>query len=670
MKRLMLIVALAAAALAVGAQSGNDLFQKALVMERTEGNLQEAIKLYQQIVDKFSADRKLAAQALLQMGRCYETLGQAGARKAYERIVSEYADQVEAVRQAEENLSRLYKAETPVEKGNEFKLKKIYTGEDYVDSISPDGEKLALIRDDEIWVKDIETGREDNLTTDQNTNWGTLWSPDSQWIVFVDSDGNIKAVSARGGSSRTLVSIGGAEDKKGMTPTSWSPDGSRIMFHVPSMGLYAVPFTGGEWEEILAFPNPQEAKKYESMVLSPNGRWIAYAAEVNGNTDIYVMPFGGGDAVRVTSNPAADRRPIWSYDDKRLAFAAYGYGNPQIWSVEISSEGKPEGLPVQVTRENHILGGNWTRKGNLGFPAAFRIQHIFIANADGSEEVQLTRFPSFNGTPQWSPDGEKILFLTDYLQSLNNLRFWTVSSKGGEPKPAQGERVGIRTSDGKRTLFVRRGPSDSKIMMVDAEGGDPEEIASIHGVVRAPLYLSPDGSSVLFTYDIRPSESKDGMDYMKKRLSGIGVIPMSGGEPRIIIGNDKEGFWYPCARWSPDGRKIAFVLFEYEKLRQQGGACSIWIMDADGLHPRLLANGGQQNLCWSPDGNEIIYETQIGGPNSMQFELYKIGAEGGQPVRMNIQGRSAEFSPDGKRLAYQRWIGGGYEFWLAENILK
>ena len=114
---------------------------------------------------------------------------------------------------------------------------------------------------------------------------------------------------------------------------------------------------------------------------------------------------------------------------------------------------------------------------------------------------------------------------------------------------------------------------------------------------------------------------------MKKRLSGIGIFPMNGGKPKIIIGADKEGLWYPCARWSPDGRKIAFMLFDYEKQRPQGGGYSIWVMDADGLHPTLIANGGEYNLCWSPNGNEIIYEIRIGGPNSMQFELYKIGAE-------------------------------------------
>ena len=59
------------------AQSGNDLFQQALVKERTEGNLPEAIKLYQTIVDKHGSDRKLAAKSLVP--------NRAGLRKARQR---------------------------------------------------------------------------------------------------------------------------------------------------------------------------------------------------------------------------------------------------------------------------------------------------------------------------------------------------------------------------------------------------------------------------------------------------------------------------------------------------------------------------------------------------------------------------------------------------------
>src|SRR5438105_11320383 len=89
------------------AQSGNDLFQQALVKERTEGNLPEAIKLYQSIVQKYGSDRKLVAKALFQIGQAYEKLGNAEARKAYERIAREFADQKEVAADAGRRLAAL-----------------------------------------------------------------------------------------------------------------------------------------------------------------------------------------------------------------------------------------------------------------------------------------------------------------------------------------------------------------------------------------------------------------------------------------------------------------------------------------------------------------------------------------------------------------------------------
>ncbi len=404
------------------------------------------------------------------------------------------------------------------------------------------------------------------------------------------------------------------------------------------------------------------------MILSPDGQWIAYTAVHKGNTDIYVMPSIGGESVRITSNPAVDRRPVWSYDGKWLAFASYRAGNPQIWIIRISSEEKPEGIPVQVTRETHILGGNWTKDGSIGFPTAFRTQHVFTANPDGSEETQLTRFPCGNYKPRWSPDGEKIAFRSDYLRSLNTFRLWTVLSKGGEPKLVLDRSMGTFTwsPDGEKIIFVqRKAPNYSILMTVPAKGGDPEEMSTIHGKIGY-LHLSPDGRSIVFTYSIRPSKYANDTEYLKKRLSGISTIPVDGGEPRTLIAADKEGLWYSCCRWSPDGRKIAFILFDYEQYKKEG-VYSIWTMDVDGREPKLITKGGEYILCWSPDGKEIIYEKRIKG---MDFELYKICLEEGEPVKLNIRGRSPEFSPDGKRLTYSRWMGGGYEFWLAENFLK
>src|SRR3990167_7213918 len=87
----------------VSGQSGHDLFQQALVKERADGNLQEAIRLYQRIVSEFAQDRALSAKALVQIGQCYEKLGEAQlkqARASYERVVRDFADQAETVAQA------------------------------------------------------------------------------------------------------------------------------------------------------------------------------------------------------------------------------------------------------------------------------------------------------------------------------------------------------------------------------------------------------------------------------------------------------------------------------------------------------------------------------------------------------------------------------------------
>ena len=109
MKKLFLTI-IAASMLVFGAESGNDLFQKALVMERTEGNVAGAVKLYQRIVDEFASDRKLTAKTLLQMGLCYEKLGKDEAQKAYQQIIGKYADQAEVATQARERLAVLAKS--------------------------------------------------------------------------------------------------------------------------------------------------------------------------------------------------------------------------------------------------------------------------------------------------------------------------------------------------------------------------------------------------------------------------------------------------------------------------------------------------------------------------------------------------------------------------------
>ena len=61
-------------------------------LELVDGDLKAAIGQYQKIISNAGSNRSIAAKALLQMGQCYEKLGQAEARQAYERVVRDFVD--------------------------------------------------------------------------------------------------------------------------------------------------------------------------------------------------------------------------------------------------------------------------------------------------------------------------------------------------------------------------------------------------------------------------------------------------------------------------------------------------------------------------------------------------------------------------------------------------
>src|SRR5580704_15064436 len=104
MKLRVLIASLMFGAAAFGAETGAELFQKAVTQERAAGNLEEAIKLYQRVATEFASDRALAAKALVQEARCYEKLGKDKAVKLYEQVARDYRDQREPVATANARL--------------------------------------------------------------------------------------------------------------------------------------------------------------------------------------------------------------------------------------------------------------------------------------------------------------------------------------------------------------------------------------------------------------------------------------------------------------------------------------------------------------------------------------------------------------------------------------
>src|SRR5260221_14505159 len=108
MKQTLLVanLMLSAALLAAAQKTPESMLGAALHQEEVQGDLKGAIAAYQKVVSTSGVSRKTAAEALVHMGQCYEKLGDVESRKAYERVVREYAEQKEAAALARARLRR------------------------------------------------------------------------------------------------------------------------------------------------------------------------------------------------------------------------------------------------------------------------------------------------------------------------------------------------------------------------------------------------------------------------------------------------------------------------------------------------------------------------------------------------------------------------------------
>ena len=231
----------------------------------------------------------------------------------------------------------------------------------------------------EIYAMNADGSGQINLTNNPATDGAPSWSFDGTKIAFTsfrDGNGEVYVMNADG-SGQTRLTNNPASDSG---PT-WSPDGTQI-----------------------AFTSLRDA----------------------GNSEIDVMKADGSGQTRLTNNPASDSGPAWSPDGTKIAFTSRRDGNAEIYSM--NADGSD---PTNLTHNAPILVGEPPQPQNDGvdeFPSwspdgrkiAFMSDHvldpsahpeIFVMNADGSGQTDLTNSPESDLTPSWSPDGRKIAFV-------------------------------------------------------------------------------------------------------------------------------------------------------------------------------------------------------------------------------------------------------------------
>lgn len=279
---------------------------------------------------------------------------------------------------------------------------------------------------------------------------------------------------------------------------------------------------------------------------------------------------------------------------------------------------------------------------------------IYVVDTNRGLHTRLTRHPSDDNHPVWSPDGSQLGFISSrdgqpdfYIMDSDgrSIRRVTSSESNREIRYATWSSRATELA-----VMAFYGVSE-EIRLLDPDTGTSQIVMALDYGTRASLPIwSPDGGHIAFdaaqvtgnrnvfvvereslrgrnltrsqTRDGTPDWSPDSQQIVfvsdRDGQADIYVIPASGGRAVRLTDHPTLD---TSPRWSPDGTQIAFVT-------RRSGNLDIFIMDADGGNPRNLSQHPQNETSplWSPDGCYLAYQAVDNGITV----LYIIGRDGKQ----------------------------------------
>jgi Tol biopolymer transport system component len=239
-------------------------------------------------------------------------------------------------------------------------------------AVSPDGAALAFATHDDgdhgIWRVDVDGSDARPLTAVRSFSQPS-WSPDGTKILYADlgHGGGIYVMNADGSSKRRIArtSTQGASlrDLDGTVDgPQWSPSGDRIAYFRGGE-LWIVGADGGGERRVGGIDGLRDPL----FRWSPDGKSIAFTGQIEGlDTEVAVASVDGDGVKRLTNNDVQEKFASWSPDGKALAFIRYtpGFGSTQPGPGD-----------------------------------------VYVMNADGTRERNLTNSPWDETLPLWSPRG-------------------------------------------------------------------------------------------------------------------------------------------------------------------------------------------------------------------------------------------------------------------------
>jgi Tol biopolymer transport system component len=688
MKHMPILLAIAVPfALAAGpaaqqhAPSADRLLARAQHLETAQGDLKGAIAQYEQLVRQFPNDRAVVANALVRMAGAYKKLGDAQSKTIYERVVREYGDQAGAAATARAALGA-GGARAAAAGPATATMRRVWAGKGVNTNggVSPDGRLIAYVDPDtgDLAVHDIETGENRRLTANtagrmwQDFADGPVFSPDGRQVAytwFVNDRYDVRIIDARGSAPSVPRQLHAPGESRWISVTDWSRDGKwlAVVFGMPGAGaqIGRLSTSDGTLEELQSALRSNPTK----VLFSPDGRHVAFDVLRDGSNDdreVVVRPIAGGSDEFVAPAPGYDVLMAWSPDGTRLLFTSDRGRATSLWAVGVSA-GRASTAPYEVNPGMGDESLGMTANGSLYLGVSARNVDIQTASIDlatgrraGEAHRPIQRRIGANRTPQWSPDGTRMVFT-----SLGD-RAWqgrTLNILDVRTRQVRELRTGLRSvsaprwsPDGQSLLVQGDKDGQSGIYRIFVDTAEVTTVATSRpdASVYTPSW-SPDGQRVFYTRRPRPGQPV----CVEHDLTtgSTREIPGSGGLAQGLS--------------SPDGRLLVGI-----RQGEATGMSEILVVPVNGGEPRVVHSvktpGTLTWASWTPDGRHILAKHVVEGSKDPIDDAIAIPLDGGAPVRLDLPEVRFGFMsmhPDGKQIAY---LAGEdeEEVWVLENFLS
>lgn len=654
-----------------GQVTSQEMLNKAIYQEEVNGNLDEAIKLFLEIVDKNSTNRAVTVEAFYHLGLTNEKLGNKKAKEYYEKIVNSFGDQPEFVRVARERLARLTTSISP----KEIALRQVWAGKevDLLGSVSSDGEYATFTdwTNGNLAIRNLKTGENKPLT-----NEGT-WKGPIQYALFsvISPDGKQVAYgwyNAKGIWELRILKIGSqtpvslyscvADECPIPVPELWFADGKKIIFYTVHekkkiWQLFSINITNKE-VRMLKEASGISISSPGNVSLSPDEKYIAYElpdSSVKNFYDIHLMSIDTKDELMHIENPANDRLIGWMPGRNELLFTSDRSNTTDVWAVNTSGEKSTE-IPKRIlTNVGDIYPMGFTMEGSLYYGISSNIFESFTLPFDQNiGKLSNTPRTAFSGPlfdVSWLPDGESLIcrkYSDDWI-----LRLLIYNSKSGESQ-ILANNLDIKgepkiSPDSKSVLAFGYDKLrsedinyDGGIYSIDIKTGKPVEIKVKQKFNKnGGVEWDKEGKNIFYTSE----------NYLLKHN-------IETGDEKILFTN-KNLFFGPALKRSFDGKDLLFdgLTDTDGPAKLNEGESYLLSIPENGGEARILCTsvfdgGVYKRFNLSPDGKHIYFSANTQQGQSM---LCRIPATGGIPEKVwqskgyKIVGISIH--PDGKNIA-------------------